>query len=95
VAWVDANVTDAKTATFAKAYLNYLFTDAAQELEAQYGYRPFKAEILAKYADRLPPLALFPVSAIAKDWAAAREEFFGTNGILDAISVPPGAASGT
>jgi sulfate transport system substrate-binding protein len=95
VAWVDANVTDAKTATYAKAYLNYLFTDAAHELEAQYGYRPFKAEILAKHADRLPPLALFPVSAIAKDWAAAREEFFGTNGILDAISVPPGAASGT
>lgn len=95
VAWVDANVTDAKAATYAKAYLNYLFTDAAQELEAQYGYRPFKAEILGKHADRLPPLALFPVSAIATDWAVAHEEFFGTNGILDAISVPPGAASGT
>src|ERR1700758_2332180 len=95
VAWVDANLTDPKTATYVKAYLDYLFTDAAQEQAAQYGYRPFKPEILAKHADRLPPLALFPVSAIAKDWAAAREEFFGTNGILDAISVPPGAASGT
>ncbi|OBH83212.1 sulfate transporter subunit [Mycobacterium scrofulaceum] len=95
VAWVDANVTDAKTAGYAKAYLEYLFTDAGQEQVAQYGYRPFKAEILARHADRLPPLALFPIGAIAKDWADAREQFFGTNGILDAISAPPGAASGT
>jgi len=95
VAWVDANVTDPKTATYAKAYLDYLFTDAAQEQVAQYGYRPFKADILAKHADRLPPLALFPITAIAKDWSDAREQFFGTNGILDTISAaPPGAASG-
>jgi sulfate transport system substrate-binding protein len=95
VAWVDANVTDPKTATYAKAYLDYLFTDAAQEQVAQYGYRPFKADILAKHADRLPPMALFPITAIAKDWNDAREQFFGTNGILDAISAaPPGAASG-
>jgi sulfate/thiosulfate transport system substrate-binding protein len=94
VAWVDANVTDPKTATYAKAYLNYLFTDAGQELVAQYGYRPFKPEILAKHKDRLPPLTLFPVSAIAKDWGDAREQFFGTNGILDTISASPAAASG-
>ena len=95
VAWVDANVTDPKTATYAKAYLNYLFTDAAQEQVAQYGYRPFKPAILAKHADRLPPLTLFPISAIAKDWSDAHEQFFGTNGILDTLSAPPGAALGT
>ena len=45
---------------------------------------------------RLPPLALFPITAIAKDWSDAREQFFGTNGILDTISAaPPGAVSGT
>jgi sulfate/thiosulfate-binding protein len=95
VAWVDANVSDPKTAAHAKAYLNYLFTDAAQEQVAQYGYRPFKPEILAKYADRLPTLALFPVTAVAKDWSDAREQFFGSNGIFDTISAPPAAASGT
>jgi sulfate transport system substrate-binding protein len=93
VAWVDANLTDSKSATYAKAYLNYLFTDAAQEQAAQYGYRPFKAEILARHADRLPPLALFGIGAIAKDWSDAREQFFGTNGILDTVSAP--LASGT
>lgn len=93
VAWVDANVTDPQTAAHAKAYLDYLFTDAAQEQVARFGYRPFKPAILARHADRLRPLTLFPISAIAKDWSDAREQFFGTNGILDTISVP-GAASG-
>lgn len=94
VAWVDANVTDPKTATYAKAYLDYLFTDAGQEQIAQYGYRPFNPEILAKHKDRLPPLTLFPISDIAKDWSDAREQFFGTNGILDTIAASPAAASG-
>jgi sulfate/thiosulfate transport system substrate-binding protein len=95
VAWVDANVGDPGTANAAKAYLEYLFTDSAQELVAQYGYRPFKPEVLARHTDRLPTLALFPVSAIAKDWSDAREQFFGSNGILDTISAPSAAASGT
>lgn len=90
VAWVDANLTDPKTATYAKAYLNYLFTDAAQEQVAQFGYRPCNPAILAKHTDRLPPLTLFPITAIAKDWSDAREQFFGTNGILDTLSAALG-----
>ena len=92
VAWVDANVTDQKTASYTKAYLNYLFTDAAQELIAQYGYRPIKPAILAKYGDRLPTLALFPITAIANDWSDARQKFFGDNGILDTLTAPPHVA---
>jgi sulfate/thiosulfate transport system substrate-binding protein len=92
VAWVDANVTDPKTESYAKAYLNYLFTDAAQELIAQYGYRPIKPDVLARHAGRLPTLALFPVTAIANDWSDARQKFFGDNGILDTLSAPPRAA---
>lgn len=69
VAWVDANITEPKTATYAKAYLEYLFTDAGQEQAAQFGYRPFKPEILAKHADRLRPLALFGIGEIARTGA--------------------------
>jgi sulfate/thiosulfate-binding protein len=92
VAWVDANNTDAKTATDAKAYLEYLFTDPAQELFAQYGYRPVNPQILAKHADRLPNLKLFPVTAIAKDWDDARQQFFATNGIYDVVAASAPAA---
>lgn len=93
VTWVDANVTDAKVAAYAKAYLSYLFTDAGQELAAKHGYRPVKPEILAKYAGRLPHLELFGITALARDWVDAREKFFGDNGIYDTVSAPAVAAT--
>ena len=89
VAWVDANLKDKRIASYAKSYLEYLYTDAAQETVAQFGYRPIKPEILAKHADRLPPINLFPITAIAKSWYDAQEKFFGTNGIYDVISSAP------
>jgi sulfate transport system substrate-binding protein len=91
VALVDANDKDPKVAADAKAYLQYLFTDPAQELFAQYGYRPSNPAILAKHADRLPDLELFPITAIAKDWDDAKQKFFGDNGIYDVVtaSAPP------
>jgi sulfate/thiosulfate-binding protein len=86
VAWVDANLKGKRVASYAKAYLEYLYTDAAQETIAQLGYRPLKPEILARHADRLPEIKLFPISAIANDWNDAREKFFGDNGIYDTVS---------
>jgi sulfate/thiosulfate transport system substrate-binding protein len=91
VAWVDANLGDKRIASYAKAYLEYLYTDSAQETVAQFGYRPLKPEILAKHADRLPAITLFPITAIAKDWYDAQEKFFGTNGIYDVVSSAPAA----
>ncbi|GAB2994771.1 sulfate ABC transporter, periplasmic protein [Mycobacterium bourgelatii] len=93
VAWVDANVKDPATAAHTKAFLDYLFTDDAQETMARNGYRPIKPKILAKYGDRLPALELFPITAVASDWADARQKFFGDNGIYDTVSAPPVAAA--
>lgn len=89
VTWVDANLKDKKLASYAKSYLEYLYTDEAQEKVAQYGYRPLKPDILAKHADRLPPINLFPITAVAKSWYDAQEKFFGSNGIYDVVSSPP------
>jgi sulfate/thiosulfate-binding protein len=94
VAWVDANDEDPKTAADAKAYLEYLFTDPAQEQFAQYGYRPVNPTILAKHVDRLPKLDLFPITAIARDWNDARERFFADNGVYDVVSASAPAAPG-
>jgi sulfate/thiosulfate transport system substrate-binding protein len=88
VAWVDTNVARHKTLADAKAYLEFLFTDEAQDTIAQFGYRPVKQEQLAKFASRLPPITLFPVTAIAKDWDDAQQKFFGENGIIDTVYVP-------
>lgn len=86
VAWVDANLGNKKVASYAKAYLQYLYTDSAQETIAQLGYRPLKSEILARHADRLPGIKLFPITAIAKSWYDAQDKFFGNNGIYDVVS---------
>ena len=85
VTWVDVNVEKHKSEFAAKAYLAYLFTDAAQEIFAKDGYRPINEAILKKHQDRLPKIELFPVTLVAKDWAEAEEKFFGDNGIFEII----------
>jgi sulfate transport system substrate-binding protein len=85
VAWVDANVARRKTEAYAMAYLEFLFSDQAQETIAQHGYRPINAEILKKHADRLPQIDLFPIAVLAKDWDDAQQKFFADDGIFDAV----------
>ncbi|WP_084687890.1 sulfate ABC transporter substrate-binding protein [Paraburkholderia oxyphila] len=97
VAWVDANVARHHTERYARAYLTFLFSDAAQRIIAEAGYRPFNAAIAREFAGRLPPLNLFPVTAIARDWDDADHRFFDENGILATLpgrSVASGPDSG-
>jgi sulfate/thiosulfate transport system substrate-binding protein len=88
VAWVDANVARNKSEAAAKAYLEFLFTDEAQETMAKLGYRPVNAEILKKYSNRLPQLDLFPITFLAKDWDDAQQKFFADNGVIDGVYKP-------
>jgi sulfate/thiosulfate-binding protein len=85
VTWVDVNVEKHRSAIAAKAYLAFLFTDAAQEIFAKNGYRPINEAILKKHQDLLPGIELFPVTIVAKDWADAQSKFFGDNGIFETI----------
>jgi sulfate/thiosulfate-binding protein len=88
VAWVDVNVAKHGTEAAARAYLGFLFTDEAQEIIAENGYRPFKDAILKKHRDRFPALDLFPVTAIARDWEDAQQRFFAENGVIDTVYRP-------
>jgi sulfate/thiosulfate transport system substrate-binding protein len=88
VAWVDANVARNGTEQAARAYLEFLFSDEAQEVMARLGYRPYKQEILQRTGRHLPPITLFPITAIARDWDDAQEKFFAENGIIDAVMRP-------
>ena len=90
VAWVDANVARRKTTDYAKAYLEFLYTDQAQEAIARHGYRPINSEILRKHADQLPQINLFPVTILARNWDDAQQKFFADNGIFDVIHPPKG-----
>src|SRR5688572_19998347 len=51
VVWIDKVVTKRGTTKVAQAYLEYLFSDAGQELAAKHHFRPHNAAILAKYPD--------------------------------------------
>jgi ABC-type sulfate transport system substrate-binding protein len=68
--------------------LDFLYTDAAQEAIAKYGYRPINPAILKKHSSQFPKIDLFPVTILAKDWDDARQKFFADNGVFDVIYKP-------
>ncbi|MGA2289911.1 sulfate ABC transporter substrate-binding protein [Bradyrhizobium sp.] len=85
VAWVDSTVQKNGTLPDAKAYLEFLFSDPAQQTIAHLGYRPYKPGIADKAGVKFPQITLVPVTAIARDWREANEKFFAENGIIDAV----------
>jgi sulfate/thiosulfate transport system substrate-binding protein len=85
VSWVDANVRRRGTLQDARCYLEFLFSDEAQQIIAELGYRPFKPSDEHIGTPPLPSIALFPITAIARDWSDAEERFFSENGIVDVI----------
>jgi len=89
VAVVDDNVDRKKTREVAEAYLNYTFTDEAQEIFAKHFYRPTNEVILKKYVGTLfGDVQRFPITAIAKDFVDAHKQYIGEGGIFDTIYKP-------
>jgi sulfate transport system substrate-binding protein len=85
VAWVDRNVQKHHTEAVSRAYLEYLYDDAGQELAAQHFFRPKNQTVLAKYPDRFKPLDLFTVNEIAGGWDKAQQTHFADGGIFDQL----------
>jgi len=85
VAVVDRNAARKGNQALAKAYLDYLYTPAAQEIAARNGYRPRDTAIAAKHLQTLPAMQLFTLESIAGNWKKAQQDHFGENGIFDQI----------
>jgi sulfate transport system substrate-binding protein len=88
VVWVDHNVLRHHTETIARAYLEYLYSDAGQEVAAQHFFRPKNQTIQAKYPDRFKPLELFTVDEVAGNWQKAQKVHFVDGGVFDQIYQP-------
>lgn len=88
VAWVDQNVGKNGSSALAEAYLKFLFTNEAQDIIAQEGYRPSNEDVLARYAAKLPKLNLFDITLLAPSWSEASLKFFAENGVIDTIYTP-------
>ncbi len=88
LAWVDANVKRKGTRDAAEAYLTFLYTDEGQEIIAKNFYRPINPEVRKRHASSFPELTLFPITAVARDWADAYDKFFVDGKIFDSIYQP-------
>ncbi|MET0533276.1 MAG: sulfate ABC transporter substrate-binding protein [Steroidobacter sp.] len=85
---VDKNVERHGTRAVAQAYLEYLYTDAGQELAARNYYRPSKPEILAKHEKVFPKIATLVSIADFGGWTKAQATHFADGGVFDKIYKP-------
>ena len=88
VALLDKNVDRHGNRPVAEAFLQYLYTKEAQEIEARDFYRPRDAAILAKYKKNFPDIALASVDADFGGWATAQKAHFADGGVFDQIYQP-------
>jgi len=86
VAVVDKVADKRGTRKAAEAYLNYLYTDEAQEIIAKNYYRPTVAA--KKYAAQFPNVKLFTLAQVSGDWAKAHNTHFADGGLFDQIYQP-------
>jgi sulfate transport system substrate-binding protein len=81
---VDKNVSRKGTTEVAKAYLEYLYSEEAQEIIARNFYRPRSEKALAKFGAKFPKLTLVTIADFG-GWAKAQKDHFSDGGIFDQI----------
>ncbi|WP_133649937.1 sulfate ABC transporter substrate-binding protein [Paraburkholderia flava] len=87
VSIVDKVVDKRGTRKVAQAYLDYLYTPAAQEIIAQHHLRPRDAGVLARHANEFKPLKTFTVEQMFGSWQKAQQTHFSDGGTFDQIVV--------
>jgi sulfate transport system substrate-binding protein len=85
VAVVERTVAKKGTGDAARAYLNFLYSDAAQEIAAQHAIRPSNAAILKKYASTFKPIQLFTVEEYFGSFPEAQKVHFNDGGQFDKL----------
>jgi sulfate transport system substrate-binding protein len=85
VAVVERTVAKKGTADLAKAYLNYLYSDEAQEIAAKHALRPRNPAILKKYASTFKPIQLFTVQELFGSLGEAQKVHFNDGGQFDKL----------
>jgi len=88
VALIDKNVDRHKTRAAAEAYLKFLYTKEAQEIEAKNFYRPRDAAVLAAHASQFPNIKLYDIDDVFGGWTKAQQVHFSDGGVFDQIYKP-------
>ena len=85
VAVVERTVAKKGTAELAKAYLDYLYSDEAQEIAAKHALRPRNPAILKKYSATFKPIQLFTVQELFGSLEQAQKVHFNDGGQFDKL----------
>ncbi|HET6578811.1 MAG TPA: sulfate ABC transporter substrate-binding protein [Gemmatimonadales bacterium] len=88
VAVVDKVASKRGTKAVARAYLEYLYTPAGQEIAARHFYRPRLASVAAKYASQFPEVSLVTVDEVFGGWKQANAAHFADGATFDQIYQP-------
>ncbi|HUR41070.1 MAG TPA: sulfate ABC transporter substrate-binding protein [Verrucomicrobiae bacterium] len=81
---VDKVVDKKGTRKVAEAYLNFLYTDAGQDLIGKHHYRPTGEKAKAKYTAKFAKIPLVTIADFG-GWAKAQSTHFGEGGVFDQI----------
>jgi sulfate transport system substrate-binding protein len=85
VAVVDKVVDRKGTRAVAQAYLQFLYTDQAQDIIGKDFYRPIGDAAKAKYASFFPAIKLVTIDDFFGGWTVAQKTFFADGGVFDQI----------
>jgi len=82
---VDKNVDKKGTRAVAQAYLEYLYSEEAQDIVGKNFYRPISAKAQAKYAKEFPKVNLFTIDQAFGGWTKATQDHFVDGASFDQI----------
>lgn len=85
VAVVDKNVDRKGTRVIAQAYVEFLYSEEAQDIIGKNFYRPTSEKARAKYAQQLPQVNLFTIEEAFGGWDKADKAHFADGGSFDQI----------
>ena len=88
VAVVERTVGKKGTAELAKAYLDYLYSDEAQEIAARHAIRPRSEALLKKYQAQFKPIPQFTVAKYFGSLNEAQKVHFNDGGQCDKLYQP-------
>jgi sulfate transport system substrate-binding protein len=88
VALLDKNVDRHGTRKVAQAYLQFLYSKPAQEIEAKDFYRPRDPQVVAAHASQFPSLTLYKIDEVFGGWQKAQAAHFADGGVFDQIYTP-------
>jgi len=85
VSVVDKVVDKRGTRKVAEAYLQYLYSEAGQEIAARHHLRPRNEKVLARYAKDFPKVTTFTVDEVFGSWGKAQKDHFVDGATYDQI----------